>query len=123
MGSLVNPDVFVLWFDLDGCVVHTVYSCVLGCVLISLSYNEPADSIPSPLLNTKLRSGRIRQKRRLPRRSVSMEEMKTTYELVRSDVSAASDGSPELGIRLLGRSADTVLTFAFSPHRLPPTLI
>ena len=31
--------------------------------------------------------------------------------------------SPESSIRLLGRSADTVLTFAFSPHRLPPTLI
>ena len=44
-----------------------------------------------------------------------MEEMKTTYELVRSDVSAASDGSPELGIRLLGRSADTVLPTLFHP--------
>ena len=40
-----------------------------------------------------------------------------------SESGSSLASSPESSIRLLGRSADTVLTFAFSPHRLPPTLI
>ena len=54
--------------------------CVLSCGLISLSYNEPADSIPSPLLQTQLR---IRQKRRLLAGQFQWKRGETTYELVR----------------------------------------
>ena len=95
--------VLVLWFDLDGWILASG-------LLISASYIGPADSIPPPLLHTKLRSGRIRQ--RLLARSVSIQERETEWTCTEW---LAGSCSPEPDIRLLGRSADTVLPRLFHP--------
>lgn len=99
--------VLVLWFDLDGWMILS------SGLLISAFYNGPADSIHPPCSTQNWDPEEfVKDWRLVAPRSVSIQRERQ-YELVR--VWLAGFSSPESDIRLLGRSADTLLPRLFHP--------